>query len=593
MKKIYALAAAMLACGSMLAAPVQSKVQFDESMRTAIMTPEGEALMRAENAYNDYLDANNIDRPGTQKYSYTDPVTGKTWNVRVEITGQWSESFDFPSDHIGAYCCKMRVRLYTGSGSTYTRMVHMLFYPRVDLFKQEYWGQVFGADIAKDLQPMSPTPLQCWDNPTFVNNMKQVFTGNTGDVTKFVVPKASDKAGSFQLVSDNDGFGIMNANTEYPNSGGKKYWQVVTSMGWAQVNNDQAATGAVGEGSSLKFSNYDSETNSVDIPFNGNVVNASNTKTFIYDVKYSGEAKILGFQRYKEVPLNEIHIVYKGEKSNENDENYDGAEWGPLAQYEIYAAGAGQFWGNWDGAQSTHQIPQRYVENENVTATFFKGIVYSPAGNTDAQGIWTAKYYESEQNPITGDIEAVEGPTAWTFPTDGFVMIYSDAEGSLTYVDGDDWSLRPSNYPTANANAGSYIISGGKHGSGMQGYSMYTTILNLNLPEGKNIVYHYDASDLTKTRNIANYGSVENPADWKKPEGVTNIFADNDVKANVVTENGKIFVTVDADTMIAVYNMAGMVVKNVKAVKGQTVVIDAANGLYIVRVGNKAAKVIL
>ncbi len=591
MKKIYALAAAMLACGSMLAAPVQSNVKMDGSMRYATMTQEGQALMRAENAYNDYMDANNIERPGAQKYAYTDPITGKTWNVRVEVTGQWTENFNFSTDHIGYYCCKLRVQLYTGSGSNYTRMVHMLLYPRVDLFKKQYWGEVFGADVAEKLTETSPTPLQCWDRSSFVNQFKQVMSGQTGDVTKFVCPEASTEANSFFLVSENDGLAIMNANT--PTSQGGKYWQENLSMGWAQVNNNQEQTGCVGEGSSLKFSNYDNETNSIDIPFNGNVVNASNTKTFIYDVKYSGEAKILGFQPYKEATLSEMHIVYKGEQSDANNEHYDGVEWGPLAQYEVYAAGDGFTWSNWDGSNAGDPIPDIYRTTDNNLVTYFKGVVYSPAGNTDAQGIWNAKMYDSEKNPISGDFEAVAGPTAWTFPMGGLVMTFSETEGLECGVEGDNWWMQGSNYPETGANVGTYVISGGKDGSGIQGHSGYTTILNLNLPQGKEIVYHYDANDITKTKTIANFGSIENPAGWKNPQGVTGIFADNDVKANVVTENGKILVTVDADTMIAVYNMAGMVVKNVKAVKGQTVVIDAANGLYIVRVGNKAAKVIL
>lgn len=589
MKKIYALAAAMLACGSMLAAPVQqSKVEFDESMRSAIMSEEGMALMRAENAYNDYLYANNIERPGTQKYAYTDPVTGKTWNVRMEVAGKWTDNFDVNSEHWLYYMLKVQVQVYSGSGSTYTRMCHMLVYPSVGFWKETGWGQLFGADKVDRLTADSPVPLQSWDNSTFVSAWKQFLSEQTGDVTKFVVPQASTEANRFQLMSDNDGPAIMNANT--PTSDGRKYWQATTSMGWAQVNNDKEQTGCVGEGSSLKFTNYDDETNSIDIPFNGNVVNASNTKTYIYDIKYSGESKILGWQAYQELPLSEMHIVYKGEKSNANNENYDDAEWGPLAQYEVYGAGNGLSWGNWDGANAAHTIPQLYYEQEGTKATFFNGVLYSPAGNADALGIWKATYFEAEQNPFDeDDFLAIEGPKAWTTPLHGYKMVYSDREGLKCAVDGDRWYIVAS-----ETNKDNYVISGGEKGSGMQGYSRFMTVLNMYLPAGKDIIYHYDANDITKTKTIANMGSIKNPTNWKNIiKGVTSIFADNDVKANVVTENGKIFVTVDADTMVAVYNMAGMVVKNVKAVKGQTVVIDAANGLYIVRVGNKAAKVIL
>lgn len=592
MKKIYALAAALLACGTMSAAPVMSKVKMDDSMRYATMTQEGQALMRAESAYMDYVADNEIELPGTQKFSYTDPTTGKVWNARVAVTGQWTENFNFDSTHIGYYCCKLQVQLFTGEGSTYTRMVHMLVYPRVDLFKKEYWGQVFGADLAENFTEDSPVPLQSWEsNSAFVTNFKQVLSGRTGDVAKFVVPAASTDANNFQLASDNDGLAIMNANT--PTGQGNMWWQASTSMGWAQVNNNQVQTGCVGEGSSLKFSQYDPETNTVDIPFVGNVVNASNTKTFIYDVKYSGEAKILGFQPFKSVVLSEMHIAYYGEKSNANDENYDDAEWGPLAQYGVYGAGPDYFWGNWDGSNPNHTIPQLYKETENAVATMFKGLVYSPAGNTDGQGTWYAKMYESERNPISGDYEALEGPTAWTFPMGGLVMVFSETEGLTCAVDGDNWWMKGSNYPEANDNVGTYVISGGTAGSGIQGYSGYTTILTMGIPEGTDIIYHYDATDLSKTRKIANIGAIENPEGWRPiVEGVSTINSDN-VNANITTENGKIIVTVDADANVAVYNMAGMAVKNVKAVKGQRVVIDAANGLYIVRVGNKAAKVIL
>lgn len=52
-------------------------------------------------------------------------------------------------------------------------------------------------------------------------------------------------------------------------------------------------------------------------------------------------------------------------------------------------------------------------------------------------------------------------------------------------------------------------------------------------------------------------------------------------------------VTVDNAAMVNIYTTNGMIVKSVKANAGQTVSLDAANGIYLVKVGEKTVKVAL
>jgi hypothetical protein len=74
--------------------------------------------------------------------------------------------------------------------------------------------------------------------------------------------------------------------------------------------------------------------------------------------------------------------------------------------------------------------------------------------------------------------------------------------------------------------------------------------------------------------------------------GVQTVLGNN-ANTNVTTSNGAVNVTVDADTVVVIYNVAGQAVKSVNVAAGQTKTIALGNGLYIVKAGNNAVKVAL
>ena len=92
----------------------------------------------------------------------------------------------------------------------------------------------------------------------------------------------------------------------------------------------------------------------------------------------------------------------------------------------------------------------------------------------------------------------------------------------------------------------------------------------VNAKAGLKVIYHYDPTDYLKTKELTN--------------GVNSIFNDGANNFNV---------TVDNAAMVNIYTTNGMIVKSVKANAGQTVSLDAANGIYLVKVGEKTVKVAL
>jgi hypothetical protein len=134
------------------------------------------------------------------------------------------------------------------------------------------------------------------------------------------------------------------------------------------------------------------------------------------------------------------------------------------------------------------------------------------------------------------------------------------------------------------------IMNGTTDGFGVAGYNQYSEYTKIHFTG--DIIYHYDSTDYTKTRTLATAGDLATPTMWNGGDGVHTTLA-NGVKANVTTDNGRVNVTADADTVVYIYNVAGQAVKNVTVKAGQTKSIALGNGLYIVKAGDKAVKVAL
>lgn len=102
------------------------------------------------------------------------------------------------------------------------------------------------------------------------------------------------------------------------------------------------------------------------------------------------------------------------------------------------------------------------------------------------------------------------------------------------------------------------------------------------------IVYYYDPTDITKYRTFPAVGSLES---FVNPDevAVKGVKADG-FNSKVIARNGKINVVAGEKAPIAVYTLDG---KLVKAAKATELSVEAPKGMYIVRVGNQAKKVVL
>lgn len=130
------------------------------------------------------------------------------------------------------------------------------------------------------------------------------------------------------------------------------------------------------------------------------------------------------------------------------------------------------------------------------------------------------------------------------------------------------------------AAAGSSLGWGYKNGFNLEYATVYDKVLRANAPDA-NVIYYYDPTDLSKKHTF----SVVGPNEFVAVDEVAAA-----AEANVVARDGKIAVTTAEKAPIAVYTLDG---KLVKAAEGTALNVEAAKGVYVVRVANKAQKVVL
>lgn len=582
MKKFYAFAAAMLAAGSMLAANPAAIVPQAKGGEQAKMSEEGKAMLRAEDAYNQYVAQNDINRPGTQKFAWTDP-NGEKWTASFMENGQWSDNFE---SWAGARMyAKVSVTLQNEASSESNKKVisHLIFYPRYNMWKEEYRAQLFPGYVAKD--SLKAVPLKYLSADVFTTNWKG-----------WAVPQKSATANNFYIgqtsIGSDDYLVIMNTNTL--NSSGQPYF-TTGSMGYCSYNGVYCGSN---QGSTMFLSNFDDETSSINIAVKGTANNAGGSQIWTYDYAFSGEAFMPGWTK-KPMTWNAVnmHIVNTGQVSG-TSEGYgeiDDTDWGPLQRFYLLACGEGYTYDNvqlssgsmlWTSTTYPQRPARMSQDAPNLTCVY--GALFSAPGTENPVGEWLMSSldvgFDSMNFPVT-----TGKPAAGTFlyggwrgdywgwsQNDGMQSIYEQYYWRLPYVEtkGDDFDP--------------FIMIGTTAGFGYKGLSNYNCIYTVGYKG--DITYHYDPNDYLKTRTISSVGSLTPNANW---DAVQSVFTDGDNNINVVAANGNINVTVENAANVAIYNMAGMIVKTVNAAAGQTVSVDVNAGIYIVKVGNKAVKVAL
>lgn len=590
MKKFYALSAALLATGSMLAVNPAALIKPEARVagESAVMSAEGQAMFRAEQAYNQYVGDNNIEMPGSMKYTWTDNQ-GVKWDVTMMEDGQWSDNFTSWAD--AALYAKVRCNLrnQATSNSDLKIINYVMFFPRYALWKESGWSQLFpGEEAAADkILPlkycvstsdiMTTNWPKGWCVPQLSTDPNNFYIGQTSTT-------GGDKA---------DALVIMNSNTK--TSSGGHYFDG-GSLGYARYNG--VACGPR-QGSSFQMSNFDEETSSIDMAFNGSCTNASGQMVWTYTYNYSGYAFLPGLTKTPvEWAATNVHIVNTGsiQGSDEAYYNFDDRNWGPFQRFYVLACGEGYTYDNVElqgGGMlwSSTKIPEGPARMEaNAISTNLRSALFSPNGATEPNNVWYEAPIEvSIDQYQDGHTDGVPGVNSFLYGG------WNDDYWSWSATDGMKTSYRGTwFYAHAVKNPGNgtynpFVMNGTTEGFGYKGKTTFNCDYTVKFKG--NIVYHYDPTDYLKTREIPSVGTITTPSAWFN--GVSTIFAENDNNVNVNAANGMINVTVENAAMVNIYNMAGMIVKSVNAKAGQTVSVDVANGIYVVKVGNKAVKVAL
>jgi hypothetical protein len=560
MKKIYTLlAAAAVATGSLFAAPNRgADARFT-------MTDLGAAKLNAAQAYTTYMTENG--REMGPKYSWED-ANGNTWTLNMVVNGEVTDYFSFSdsstSGMTGAeigemynhYFCIATFTYTTTNSSNNGRAIKLLaIYPTEGYF-------VDNEDAWKDDSIKGYWGGSQKDPVSLTNFCSSSFPG----YKTFVVSSA------FGYLMNSDSWAIVNNSS---------YWQNYSSYGVYQTISSGTATAAgyAGAGTTVTPSNYDAETESIDMPVVGQMKNASGSTVYNANVAFSGPIDY--FQGFDPKNINfglgEVHIVNTGKADQDSIEYYDKEEWGPLTRYYMLVCGENLTYTNGWSASEMPSRPYLADGASTADANWFYGALYSAADSENPYDLWTmttftfaqsGNQYVTDDAPEAGEMiyGGYNSLIPWS-PEDGTRMVY---KGYYYYPDVSD-------VPT-QAGCGTTV------GFGLIGKDIYRN--NLNLSSDAQVYYHYDSTDYTKVKMINSVGELV-----LGNSKVDELVADTN-KATISVAGGIVNVTMAEAGQIAVYNVAGALVKNVKAAAGTTS-FELGKGLYIVKAGKQVAKVIL
>lgn len=306
--------------------------------------------------------------------------------------------------------------------------------------------------------------------------------------------------------------------------------------------------------------------------------------------RYNGPVELRDIVRQDfQLNLSNIHIYNGGIISSESNPNYyempfsyPEESWAPVRQFYIYAVS--------DNTEviidsQNQEVPfDSQLLKLNFTCaptevSFLSGALFSDKDVTKPfEQAWALvepqlyydQVYEMDfylMNPYPGAI-----PTSGLSQDRDFYP-WSYYDGLVVAIDG--YEKNP------------YIFSiknGTTEGLLMRGADMAENTYNLDYT-GK-IIYHYDAKNMKLTEELESVGTMDPNA-----AAVNAIAAEEGV--NVIARNGAISVVADRDAQVAIYTLDGAVVANGKVVAGETYNVNVNKGLYLVKVGKKACKVVL
>lgn len=588
MKKIYALLGATLMAGSAMAALPKVDANKLQQFRNQELTasPEALAQLNADMAYAAYQLENGISDPNDLvRKSWTDG-NGKTWTLTAKWTGNFGDMFstDFAKlfDKVLVTC-----QTYDATTKSGTRIQHLLWWPL-----QKAIGSL-ASDSASLMNTVKTKYGDKYDPDKivpleFMNTNYNFFTDFD---MAFCCPAASANQNSFYLYYTKNSesvycWDILNSSTMQ--SATAYYYQYMGYGGNYIQTNGTAVWYGPTQYTTLYFSNYDGETSSINAAFKGGFTKTPNgAAAYSYDMNYAGEGEFLGLTsgQKRGYTLGELHIVNMGEVSSDNWNYYD-VDFGPLTRYYmLFCDPTLTFQASEFTATSIPSKP--YTKGSDYTVNWGGGALYSAANSTAPTGIWKEFYVEYDKDYLTTNAPTAGSCVQYMLNMNQTYFPWSGVDGLYTYINNDMTNFIAKNLPKDQY--APFVMNGTTAGFGIQGIDFYNTTVIIDFKG--NATYHYDSKDYSKTQTLATVGDLAPDANWANGDGVNSAIADA-ANATINVVNGKVVITLDEAANVAVYTTAGVLVNNFKAAAGTTNV-ELGNGLYIVKAGNKVAKVIL
>lgn len=543
MKKIFTillgLAATSTAMAAVTSAPVERKLLLDAEKKAQL-----------EVAFQQSLATSNDVEVYTRTWN---DGKGGTWELQLTYTGltllqafpDWTEIHEMFADG-DLFLPRIQLANFNAQNTPTDYIIGFLEWPSMYWYQQRFEYDNYDVPVAERDQNIVPPSVLC-NNP----NLVSLFT-----------------------------------ECEYVGFGADTWYMLPTSeLGSVLYQGQEAQTVMTDNfGGTFDFRAFDVEEGSIDFVFNFPVQVGARTAKL--SGNYTGTAIVKGFEpRYITSPeLGSIHLFNGGLISSElvGDENPFGVDFDELTQFFLMAivdgmdipanATVGPF--NPDklgfAPTSENSIP------EDKDFFYYDGYLFGDPSYAK----------DINKDPVDQKFTLDEGEWFQIPGTNqGYISVTPAENVFVCAFEDDEWS---DIYGMKVACQGMWYngmcepstiewgTTAGFVANMSNTYSEYLTSFGT-----KNIIYHYDPTDMSKTREIASVGDREYTA-------VKGVSVDSDVK--VIARDGMINVVAGENAPIAIFTLDG---KLVKATKASEVSVEAPKGMYVVRVGNKAKKVVL
>lgn len=344
------------------------------------------------------------------------------------------------------------------------------------------------------------------------------------------------------------------------------------------------------ENTTFTLGEYDASEHIMNVNNVAIVQLADGSSTRTLRCNYTGTGRLEGFNPTVYTPaMGDVHIFNAGVISSDilgdDDPYYRLDGWSEVQAY--YVVGVGEYMDvAWkDKAPFVDRESVAPVYSADLTpaqqtpdkVNYYRGYMFSNVGQEPNECQWNYLLpewiveYDDKGEPIFGYNDLI--PTPGTFHSAGYNDAWADVFGCSAFIDSNSITFMP----------GWYFTVGSTEGTGMKGIDYYHNDDTMMTKTGK-VYYHYNKNNMSDMRELSAVGTYEVSA-------VESVVAEMGVK--VAAANGEINVVAADAADVTVYALNGAVVKSAKLAAGETMSVKADKGLYIVKAGKNAVKVVL